>query len=161
MNKQYIIQLSDREHQYLESIIRKGTHKSRMIQRARVLLASNTGHTDKDIARTVGISKPTAQRIRRRYHEEGMESALSEKPRSGAPPKLTNRTEAYLVATACSAPPDGATHWSLELLREQLIKARKIKTISTVAIWHHLNNRGIKPWREKNVGDPNAHSRVR
>lgn len=160
MNKQHIIQLSDKERQYLENIIRKGTHKSRMIQRARVLLSSNTGTIDTVIAITVGISKPTVQRIRRRYCEEGMPSALNEKPRSGAPPKLTTKVEAYLVATACSTPPEGTQHWSLELLREQLIKKRKVQSISTVAIWHHLNDRGIKPWREKNVGDTLTHPRV-
>ena len=102
----------------------------------------------------------TAQRIRHRYCDEGIESALHEHPRSGAPPKLDTKREAFLIATACTTPPTGAAHWSLELLREKLIKTGKVKSISTVAIWNHLTNRGIKPWREKNVGHPRDHARI-
>jgi len=160
MNKQHIVQLSKREHQYLESIIHKGKHTSREVVRAHILLKSHAGATEQEIVSAIGTSRSTVQRTRLHYATVGLERAMTEKSRSGAPPKLTDRAEAYLVAIACSAPPSGAAHWSLELLREKLITAREIKQISTVAIWNHLNDRGIKPWREKNVGDPNPHPRL-
>jgi hypothetical protein len=56
-----------------------------------------------------------------------------------------------LVAIVCSDPPAGNDHWTLELLQKQMIKDKKVKSISTVALWKRLNNRGIKPWREKNA----------
>src|SRR3989338_2017735 len=82
-------------------------------------------------------------------------------PRPGPPGKPPPKAEAYLVALACSAPPKGRDHWTLELLQERLIKENKVRSISTVAIWHRLRDREIKPWRGKKVGgagsDPALH----
>ena len=41
------------------------------------------------------------------------------------------------------------------------IKDKKVKTISTVALWHRLKDRKIKPWREKNVVRADDHTGVR
>ncbi len=155
----HIIQLSKKELDAIHSIIRRGTHSARVMTRARILLLSHKGKSKKVIAVELEINPSTVQDVRNRYRES-MDRALYDAPRSGQPPKLDDAAEAHLVAVACSDPPEDASHWTLELLRKRLIADKKVKTISTVAIWQHLNDRGIKPWREKNVVRANAHAGV-
>jgi len=160
ISNKHTVKLSARERRHLKGIMRKGTHQAQVHKRAAVLLKSDTGMKDDDITRHVGMSARNISRIRKRYATGGMERALHDAPRPGAPATVTMAAEAHLIAIACTVPPAGATHWSLELLREKMLKDRVLKHISTVAIWNHLNDRGIKPWREKNVGDPNPHPRL-
>ena len=48
--------------------------------------------------------------------------ALEDKPHPKPSPKLSEKQEAHLVATTCSAPPAGRARWTLELLRERLVQ---------------------------------------
>jgi transposase len=154
MNKyqqKHIITLGSRKRQRLQNITRKGKHNVHVIKRAQILLQSASGTKDADIAQLVGVTTRTVENVRKRFVTDGIERALYDAPRTGQPPKLDEGAEAHLVAIACSDPPQGSDRWTLELLRERMIKDKKVKTISTVALWKRLNNRGIKPWREKNV----------
>jgi len=161
MNKyqqKHIITLSRQQKVQLQNITRKGTHNAREIKRAYVLLKSAGGMKDVNIAMDVGVSVRTVERIRARFAEGGIDRAIADAPRSGQPPALDDKAEAHLVAIACSDPPEGRDHWTLQLLQTKLIADKKVKTISTVAIWNYLQKRGIKPWREKNVvhSEPDA-----
>ena len=158
ISNKYIVKLSARERRQLKGIMRTGTHQAQVRTRSVVLLKSNAGMKDEDIAVQVDMSTRNISRVRKRYVTGGLDRALHDAPRPGAPATVTMEAEAHLVALACTTPPDGATHWSLELLRERMLKDKVVEHISTVAIWHHLNDRGIKPWREKNVGDTRSYS---
>jgi transposase len=159
MNKhKHIIQLSRQELAEIQSIIRRGKHGARVITRARILLLSHRGKSKDVIAAELEINRSTVQDVRNRYREGRLERALYDAPRPGQPPKLDDTAEAYLVAIACSEPPQGMHHWTLVRLQKRMIEDKQVKTISTVAIWKHLKNRGIKPWREKNVVHPEAHA---
>lgn len=155
--KQYIVRLSPREQRHVEDITRKGKNNARMIFRARVLLKAHDGWDDTAIAKHVERSVRTCIRIRERFVHRGLNGALHDAPRPGQPKKIDEKAEAHLVALACSDPPEGRDRWTLELLQKALRKDLK-KTVSTVAIWHHLNDRHIKPQREKNVVHPERHS---
>lgn len=163
MNKykqKHIVKLSDEQKISLEKITKKGSHNARVIKRAKILLKSAQGFKDKDIAILADTSKKTVERIRIRFTEEGIDRALYDAPRSGFPPKITDDAEAHLVAVACSAPPEGSSKWTLELLQQKMISDGKVESISTVALWKHLDNRGIKPWLEKNVVRSGNNGRV-
>jgi hypothetical protein len=54
--------------------------------------------------------------------EEGLENALSEMPRSGAPRKLAVEDEAMLCALVCSAPPSRRARWTLQLLADEMVR---------------------------------------
>src|SRR4051794_40762731 len=86
--KEYQIRLSKAERASLTAMTRKGTINARQLTRARILLLADQGHTDQHIADALGTSLSTLQRIRRRFVGEGLEAALKEKPRPGAPAKL-------------------------------------------------------------------------
>ena len=61
------------------------------------------------------IGRSTVQRIGNQYHDGGIKRALFDLPRSGQPPKITDRGEAHLIALATSAPPEGTARWMLEI----------------------------------------------
>ena len=155
---QSILQLSKKELAQIDTLLHKGKHASRTISRARVLLLSHEGKSGTTIAKELRIGKSTVQRVRNRYRSDGLDAALAELPRSGRPTKLTETLEAHLVALACSDAPEGRDHWTMELLQKQLVKDKKIPTISTVSLWRYLKKRGIKPWLEKNVVCSYAHA---
>jgi len=145
----------------LRIMLRKGEGKARVINRARIIYKLDQGIDDETIAADTFVSTKTVGRIRGRFAEGGLSRALYDLKRSGQPPKLNDKAEAHLVALACSDAPDGRNHWTLELLKKQMVKDGKVKTISTVALWHRLNKRKIKPWREKNVVHSEGDARVR
>lgn len=159
--KKYIIKLSRKERGLVQDITSKGNHNARVIKRATVLLKSHAGETDTRIAMSCLVTSRTVQRVRLRYTQGGLKRALYDAPRPGQIPKLDAKAEAKLVAIACSPAPQGYDHWTLELLQKKLLKDKVVSSISTVAVWYHLKRRDIKPWREKNVGYPQAHARIR
>ena len=127
--------------------------------RARILLRSHEGEKKDALAERLSIGRSTVQRIRDRYRKGGLEHALHENPRPGAPRRLTESGEAHLIAIACTNPPEGYGHWTMDLLKKQLVKDGKApKDITSVCLWQHLNKHGLKPWREKNVVCAETHS---
>ncbi len=76
------------------------------------------------------IGTATLARTRKRFVEEGLEAALSERPRAGARRKLEGKQEALLVALACSAPPDERKCWTMQLLADQLVELQQVESIS-------------------------------
>ena len=150
--RKHTIQLSKKDLAYVLTIIRKGKRNARVINRARILLYSHRGQKKDAVAKNLDVGRSTVQRIRDRYRRQGIECALNDEPRPGQPKKITDEGEAYLVALATSNPPEGQDRWTLELLKERMVSANKApKEITTVAIWKRLDQREIKPWREKNV----------
>lgn len=145
------LQLSKQELNTLHSLLHKGRYASRTLYRARILLLLHEGKKKTAIARELNLGRSTVQRTHRRYRKNGLEAALFELPRSGQPKKLSEKAQAHLVALACSDPPEGRDHWTLELLQQRMIRDRQVETVSTVCLWHSLTQRGIKPWLEKNV----------
>ena len=122
MKKKYVVKLADHERKELEALTSKGIAKVRRVKRARILLMAAEGHTDTFIAFATGSSKATVERIRKRCVLEGIEAALSEKPRPGQKRKLTEKEEAKIVALACTTPPDGRKRWSLRLLADKAVE---------------------------------------
>lgn len=155
----YTIQLSKKDQEQIQSIIRKGKHNGRVITRARILLLSSKGEWKDAIADRLAIGRSTVQRTRDRYRKGGLDHALAEDPRSGAPRKLTDEAEAHLIALACSDPPEGYGKWTLDLMKERMVADGKISNdLTTVCLWQHLDTRDMKPWREKNVVRTNNHA---
>jgi transposase len=155
----HTIQLSRTELAHIQNIIRRGKHNVRVVFRARILLYSHDRESKDAIAQRLGIGRSTVQRIRDKYREWGITTALYDAPRPGQPRKITDMGEAHLVALATSTPPKGEVRWTLELLRKQMVSDGKApREISTVALWKRLTARHIKPWREKNVVRSNAYA---
>jgi len=154
--KQHTIHLTALQRKRLQVLTQSGEAKARVIKRALVLLKSDEGLPDSDIAAHLKVSVSTIERRRRFFCAEGLEWAVFDAMRPGVRPALNDQQEAYLVAIACSDPPEGRTHWTIELLRERLIKDTLVDSVSVGTIHARLTERGIKPWREKNVVHPES-----
>lgn len=134
MAKRYRVGLTDEERDRLEGLTRKGTAPVRMVRRARTLLLAAEERRDEDIAAALRIGVSTVERTRRRCVEEGVEAALRERPRPGARPKLGPKAQAYVVALACTKPPEGRHRWTLQLLADRVVELALVPDITPEAI---------------------------
>ena len=130
MNKRYIVDLTADERTDLLGLVGKGMAPARKLTRARILLLADEGRTDEEIADALHVHRVTVERTRRRFVEGGVERALSDKPRPGGRPKLDGKQAAHLVALACSAPPEGRSRWTMQLLADRLVELALVDAIS-------------------------------
>src|SRR4029453_13640777 len=86
--------------------------------RARIVLLAAEGTPNVEIARLLGVSRPTVNAWRGRYAEHGL-AGLGDEKRSGRKPSIDQRR---IVTEALTPPPKslGVTHWSSRLLAERL-----------------------------------------
>ena len=129
-----IVHLNEQEREELRQYLRKGKSSARSLTRARILLLADEERDDEEIAETLKVSKSTIIRIRTRYCEGGLDSALHEKARSGAPSKIDGRIEAELTLLACSDPPDGRSKWTVRLLADKLVEIEVVDSISHMSV---------------------------
>lgn len=130
MAKKYIVTLTDDERTQLLALTKRGKVSARRLTRAHLLLQADAGLSDETIAQTLHIGTATVERLRKRFVEAGLEAALSERPRPGGQRKLDGKQEAFLIALACSAPPEGRTCWTMQLLADKLVDLRVVEAIS-------------------------------
>ena len=130
MSIKYIVNLYDKEREYLYQVISKGKTTGRIVKRAQILLLADEGYPDETIATMLKVGESTVHRTRQKCVEQGVELALKERPRKGREKKLDGKTEAFLVATACSDPPEGRQCWTMELLAAQLVELKLVESIS-------------------------------
>jgi len=124
------LEINEEKRQKLQEIIRKGENKTRVITRARIMLLSDAGRTDQQVAEALQVGLATVERIRRRAVREGIEVALVDRPRLGPKPMLSAKQQAQLVAIACSDPPPGQKRWTIRLLMEEVMKQKIVDSIS-------------------------------
>ncbi len=147
MNVRYRVELRQDERDELTAMLGGGRHAARKLKRAQILLATDVGCRDEEIARSVRVSLSTVGRIKRRFVEGNLERALSEQPRPGAERKLTGKQEALLVATACAKPPAGRKRWTLTLLADEMVKLTDHDSRSGKTVRRRLADNDLKPWR--------------
>jgi transposase len=148
MNIRYRVELSQDERDQLTALLSGGKHAARKLKRAQILLAADAGAGDEAIATSVAVGESTVYRIKRRFVEGNLDLALNEEPRPGAVRKLSGKEEALLVATACSAPPEGRARWTLELLAGAMVKLTEHEGISRETVRRRLAENDLKPWRK-------------
>jgi transposase len=122
VKKVYVVDLTKEEKSELLKLVGKGEVRARKMNRAHILLLADEDRTDKNIAKALHTSPSTVERTRRRLVEGGLEHALNESPRPGGRRKLTGKQEAYVVALACSDPPEGKKRWSMQMLADKLVE---------------------------------------
>src|SRR5262245_33454152 len=121
MKKLYTVSLTEEQRATLKALITRGEAAARALTRARILLKADTNHahggwSDREISEALETSRPTVERVRQRFAQEGL-AVVYPRPRMTTPERrLDGEQEAHLVALACSAPPPGRQRWSLRLL---------------------------------------------
>jgi len=149
MNIRDRVTLTSDERQRLQALVSGGRGAVRQIKRAQILLAADVQSPDERIARHVRVGISTVYRTKQRFVEDGLERALREAPRPGAPRKLGASDEALLVAVACSDPPSGRARWTLDLLAGEIVRLTAHTTLSGDTVGRRLAEMKLKPWQEK------------
>ena len=132
MSKKYVVDLAEEERKALERLVRSGKDSARKIRYAQALLKAGAGWTDKRISEAFAMSINTAQRLRQRFVEEGLDVAMGARSRKPKPcrRKLDGEKEAHLIALACSQPPEGHTRWTLRMLADKMVQLCYVDTVS-------------------------------
>jgi transposase len=146
MAKRYLVTLTEEERVHLLALTKKGKVSARKLTRAHILLQADAGVSDTAIAAALHIGIATVERIRKRFVAEGLDAALTERPRPGGQRKLDGKQEAFLIALACSTPPEGRQCWTMQLLAERLVAVQVVEAISDETVRRTLkktrSNRG-------------------
>lgn len=120
--KKHFVNLSNKDKKYLKGLVSKGEGGVLVIRRAHILLKSEKGLIDKDIAEPFDCHEDAVQKTRKRFSVAGLDIALYGNPRSGKPPTITNEQKLKTIAIACTEAPKGHSHWSLQLLAKEVVK---------------------------------------
>src|SRR5438445_5639610 len=106
------------DEERLSAMSRSQTLPAAAAQRARIVLLAADGVPNAEIARRVGVSRPTVVGWRQRYLEGGI-GGLADLDRPGRPARID---DADVVVATLTRPPEslGVTHWSARLLAGRL-----------------------------------------
>ncbi|CAA9382006.1 Mobile element protein [uncultured Microcoleus sp.] len=124
------IKLSKEERRSLKTLFAGGSGSNRKHNRARILDLLSKQTPLPEIARLLDCSLMTVYHIKRRFLSEGLESALSEKPRSGKPVSISGEARARITALACSDAPEGHARWTLRLLADKAVELGFVESVS-------------------------------
>ena len=83
-------ELTPEERQALEQLASSRTAQARLVERARILLAIADGRRPSQVARDLGVSRPTVYTWIRRFNERGL-GGLEDRPRAGPAADLHRR----------------------------------------------------------------------
>lgn len=149
MAKYYVLTLTADEQSSLTALVQQRRAASVQLVRAQCLLAvatNGSGWTDLQTSQAYGVSTRTLERLRERACEAGVEAALRGQPRQQWPAsKYTGEVEAHLAAAACSAPPAGQAHWTLQLLADRLVALQLLPQASAAMVGRVLKKTSYSP----------------
>ncbi len=131
--------LREGDRQRLGDLVRPTGVPSDLARRARIVLLAADGMPNAEIARIVGVSRPTVIGWRERYAQGGIER-LEDEPRPGRP-RVIDEIDVVIATLADGGRPPaqlGLTHWSVRSLAGEL----GISFASVARIWRRW---GIRP----------------
>jgi len=123
----YRVTLTDEERAELQQMVSSGKAAARKLTHARILLLADDGHgeehSDEQIVAALGSGLRTVSRVRQQLVTQGMEFALLRRRQPPRPDKVKIKgdVEQRLIDLACSDPPEGRCHWTLQLLADELV----------------------------------------
>src|SRR5207253_823884 len=136
--------LTVEERLALEQLVSVGKAAARKLTHARILLLADAwlgeAYAEAEIVSALGTSPRTIERLRKRFVTEGLAAALDHRPQPPRPDKvkIKGNVEQQLLELACSEPPHGRCHWTLQLLADELVVLGLVDTVSTVTVWQAL-----------------------
>lgn len=143
MNKKYIVRLESGERRFLNEMVRKGKAAAYKIKHANILLkvdAEGPNWSDEEAADAFGCHANTVKNVRQRFVEQGFEAAL-ERKKQARPSRervFDGESEARLIATSCSEPPEGRAAWTLELLADRMVELEIVPAVSATTVGRTL-----------------------
>jgi len=146
----YWVTLTAEERTEMEQLVSVGKSAARKLTHARILLLADTaaggGHSDDEIVAALDVGICTVGRVRKRLVTEGLLAAINHKPQPPRPDKIKGNLEQQLIQLACSDPPEGRCHWTLQLLADELVVLGLVEDVSLETVRQALkkttSNRG-------------------
>ena len=138
--EKYRVTLVPEEVAALEHLVRSGRSASRKLTHARILLLADgvhgAGHSDDEIVTALSTSLKTIARVRKRFVIEGIKAAIDHRPQPARPDKIKikGNIEQKLIQLACTDPPGGRCHWTLQLLADEMVVLGLVDSISTETV---------------------------
>ena len=148
-SKKYIVDLTPSERSELSKITNKGKTAAYKINHARILLKADInqeggGWTDSKISESLNIGHATIERVRKRFVEEGIESALNRREQKKRRQRIIDgEKEAYLIAIACSETPGGKSNWTLQMLADKMVELKVVEKVSIETIRQSLKKTNL------------------
>jgi len=155
MTQRYIVRLSSNERKTLFELIRKGTASKEKQNRARILLKADCGEegehwTDPQVAEALYVSIKTVERVRKSLVEEGFENTLTRKMPPARNRIIQGQEEAYLIAIACTEPPEGQARWTLSLLADKMVECKYVDSVSRDTVGRALKKTNLSLGKKRN-----------
>jgi transposase len=151
-----VLREGDRDR--LADLARLPSVPSGLAKRARMVLLAADGMPNAQIARTVGVSRPTVIGWRDRYRAGGI-AALEDQPRSGRPAEIDEIKVVVATLANDGRPPRrlGITHWSARFMATEL----GISFASVARIWRkwHIQPHRIETFKFST--DPELEAKIR
>ncbi len=135
----YRVTLTAEERVALEQLVSTGKAAARKLTHARILLLADThgeNHSDFDIVAALGTSLRTVARVRQHFVTRSLEAAINRKSQPPRPDKIKikGNLEQKLVQLACSDPPRGRCHWTLQMLADEMVVLGLLETVSVETV---------------------------
>lgn len=147
--KKYVVHLSDQERLKLTKIIKTGTSPAKVINRANILLASDSASgkpfTVAETAQRLNTTPTTVQTVRTEFAKYGLHRTLYRKKRETppVPPKVDGNLEAYIISICCSEPPQGYERWTLRLIADKCVELGYVDSLSHMTVKRTLKKTNL------------------
>jgi transposase len=141
--------LSNDERQELERREKSKVLPQKVVLRAKIILMASRGKSNKAIARTLNVSRPTVIHWHNsfmKYRLDGLEDI----PKPGRPPTLSKDSIKDIIVSTM-VKPNNATHWSTRMMA----KEKGVSHMTVQRIWKktHLQPHRIKTFKYSNDPD--------
>jgi len=147
----YRVTLAEDERAQLTQMVSSGKAAARKLTHARILLLADDSleqeHTDEQIVQALGTSLRTVARVRQQLVTQGFDFALLRRPQPPRPDKVKIKgdVEQRLVELACSDPPLGRCHWTLQLLADELVALGVVERVGIETVRQALKKTTSSP----------------
>lgn len=146
----YRVTLTAEERVCLEHLVSTGKAAARKLTHARILLLADTHGeycSDEDIVAALAASLRTVARVRQHFVTQGIQAAIDRKFQPPRPDKIKIKgdVEQKLVKLACSDPPRGRCHWTLQLLADELVVLGLVDAVCTETVRQALKKTTFSP----------------
>jgi len=150
MSPRYRVTLTKEERKELDAMTHRGKTHARRFIHARALLLCDAGVDGPawnvaDVATALGVTSRAIEHLKKRFVEDGLETALDRKPRDKPPREVVfdGEFEARLITLACSDAPEGHRRWTVRLLADKVVELKFAESVSHMTVQRVLKKTNL------------------
>ena len=117
--------ISESEKSQLQSLVRSRSMPHAVVRRAKIVLLSAAGSSNRAVATQCGVSAPVVSLWRSRYQRDGL-AGLHSELRPGRPRKHGDDKVAGLLRTVLRSKPEVVTHWTVRSAAAKTVRSGAI-----------------------------------